>query len=811
MQDPNAPPHHLLRRIPPPTPLSRSFVEALMDRGGDDGRKRRLDEPGWRAAGVGYGRRAGGGRDGGSGGRQEGGGRGDGGWQDRDGGRRKDQGRFEAGYRYQDGDQGYRYQESGREDWDAPPPSQGDRGPRAQAKVKGKKNAGSITGAAAQKGKNKVGQAKARALAAGECFMCGREGHYQSECQFEPLCVICSCEGHSSASCPGRGRMLRLQSMGHVITDGGFFNIDVEPLRAGQGARESFTAVIKFKDEPLPEDKLSEELNLLVDDLWDWQETEIREAFLAPKPNLVLPSTWVRLTGVPEVLMTKERLMAAFVMVFVNGEGYTVMLQAEAEPCGGAGGSHGGPPPPPRSDSDDVDSDEISSDDEWNKHRKKSTGQDKEKGKEKELGAGKSMTKVVMDSALAHGRGSLDATEGSLVSTETDSQVTDPVSSWVAESPSMGGPPSKIASMDSPARESVVDKQDWVVTDSEEDGDSRGDTVVALATKKDLVFESMVDVPLVQGRRSMAIMYARKKKEVVAAVRKSGRHDGADAGTPALEKAHRLAAEKNLENGKDKAKFLKGWGANLGKEKRDFRAELLRRVGELDSIADSTGLDDEGWALRYHLEDQLVHMDEVEEEYWRQCSRLQWTLKGDACTAYFHAIANGRRRKCMIPCLRVDDIEICDQKGLIDHIYSLYSGLMGAEGEQRVLSLGPGLSDEAAKISQEENLALEITFTPEELDDVLHSIKQDSAPGLDGFPVLFFKKFCRTLKGPILQILNNFALGRVDIARLNFSIISLIPKVKEADDIKQFQPIALINVIFMFIAKAYAMKLGPLA
>jgi hypothetical protein len=51
----------------------------------------------------------------------------------------------------------------------------------------------------------------------------------------------------------------------------------------------------------------------------------------------------------------------------------------------------------------------------------------------------------------------------------------------------------------------------------------------------------------------------------------------------------------------------------------------------------------------------------------------------------------------------------------------------------------------------------------------------------------------------------------VDIARLNFGIISLIPKVKGADDIKQFRPIALINVIFNFIAKTYAIRLGPLA
>jgi hypothetical protein len=90
-------------------------------------------------------------------------------------------------------------------------------------------------------------------------------------------------------------------------------------------------------------------------------------------------------------------------------------------------------------------------------------------------------------------------------------------------------------------------------------------------------------------------------------------------------------------------------------------------------------------------------------------------------------------------------------------------------------------------------------------------MKPDSAPGPDGLPVLFFKKFWGILKGTILQLLNYFALGRVDIARLNFGIISLIPKVKGADSIKQFRPIALINVIFKFVAKAYAIRLAPLA
>jgi hypothetical protein len=104
--------------------------------------------------------------------------------------------------------------------------------------------------------------------------------------------------------------------------------------------------------------------------------------------------------------------------------------------------------------------------------------------------------------------------------------------------------------------------------------------------------------------------------------------------------------------------FLKGWGANLGKQKRVFRENLLNQVADLDQKADSSGLDDEGWALRYHLEDQLIQLDAVEEEYWKQRNRLQWTLKGDSCTAYFHAIANGRRRKCLIPRLITDHGEV---------------------------------------------------------------------------------------------------------------------------------------------------------
>jgi hypothetical protein len=135
---------------------------------------------------------------------------------------------------------------------------------------------------------------------------------------------------------------------------------------------------------------------------------------------------------------------------------------------------------------------------------------------------------------------------------------------------------------------------------------------------------------------------------------------------------------------------------------------------------------------------------------------------------------------------------------------------MGSVGEDKVFSLTPDLWLAEKRVSGEEDNAQDLTFTPEDLDEVLAGMKPDSAPGSEGLPVVFFKKFWEILKGPILAILNDFILGRVDISRLNYGIISLIPKVRGADTVRQFRPIALINVIFKIIAKAYATRFSPI-
>jgi hypothetical protein len=153
---------------------------------------------------------------------------------------------------------------------------------------------------------------------------------------------------------------------------------------------------------------------------------------------------------------------------------------------------------------------------------------------------------------------------------------------------------------------------------------------------------------------------------------------------------------------------------------------------------------------------------------------------------------------------------VTDKEAIQDLIYSFYHNLMGAE-EPKLLSISPGLWSPHQMVSSQENDDLMRTFTVEELDAVLHETKTDTDPGPDGLPVLFYKKKWPSLKLAVMEILNGFALSRVDIARLNFGILSLLPKVPGADNIKQYRPIALINVIFKLVSKASACRLSPVA
>ena len=61
--------------------------------------------------------------------------------------------------------------------------------------------------------------------------------------------------------------------------------------------------------------------------------------------------------------------------------------------------------------------------------------------------------------------------------------------------------------------------------------------------------------------------------------------------------------------------FMKGWGANVGRDIRERKKALLNDIQALDLRADTTGLSADEWILRYDLEGQLTVIYTDEEAY----------------------------------------------------------------------------------------------------------------------------------------------------------------------------------------------------
>lgn len=81
---------------------------------------------------------------------------------------------------------------------------------------------------------------------------------------------------------------------------------------------------------------------------------------------------------------------------------------------------------------------------------------------------------------------------------------------------------------------------------------------------------------------------------------------------------------------------------------------LVKRIQDLDIIAEARLLTNQEWEERIGIENKLESIDRAEELFWKQRVGNKWLLAGDANTHFYHQFANGRRRKNMISSLDSD-------------------------------------------------------------------------------------------------------------------------------------------------------------
>jgi mannosylglycoprotein endo-beta-mannosidase len=185
-------------------------------------------------------------------------------------------------------------------------------------------------------------------------------------------------------------------------------------------------------------------------------------------------------------------------------------------------------------------------------------------------------------------------------------------------------------------------------------------------------------------------------------------------------------------------------------------------------------------------------------------------LEGDANTSYFHSIANGRRRKKMILSIEDGENVLTEEGEIREHILRFYKDLFGSVPDPEI-HLSPDIWEGPRRVSREDNEMLLQPFSEQEIEDTIKELKSNTAPGLDGFSVAFYKCFLDKVKPLIKEMMDNLAEGRLDLSRINYGVIVLLPKILDANSIKQYRPICLINVVFKILTKLMTKRLSCIA
>jgi hypothetical protein len=89
-------------------------------------------------------------------------------------------------------------------------------------------------------------------------------------------------------------------------------------------------------------------------------------------------------------------------------------------------------------------------------------------------------------------------------------------------------------------------------------------------------------------------------------------------------------------------------------------------------------------------------------------------------------------------------------------------------------------------------------------------MEHNKSPGPDGFPAEFYQHFWNVIKHDLMALFTEFHKGELPLYKLNFGVVTLLPKKENAVQIQQYRPICLLNVSFKIFTKVATIRTSGL-
>src|SRR6185312_13482783 len=112
-----------------------------------------------------------------------------------------------------------------------------------------------------------------------------------------------------------------------------------------------------------------------------------------------------------------------------------------------------------------------------------------------------------------------------------------------------------------------------------------------------------------------------------------------------------------------------------------------------------------------------------------------------------------------------------------------------------------------AKVTAAMNESLVAPFQKDEIKRALFKMFPTKAPGPDGLPAHFFQRHWEICGDEVTAVVLRVLRGEDDPSAINNTCIVFIPKVESPEELGQFRPISLCNVIYKITSKVMANRL----
>uniref|UniRef100_A0A803QPN5 Reverse transcriptase domain-containing protein n=1 Tax=Cannabis sativa TaxID=3483 RepID=A0A803QPN5_CANSA len=211
-----------------------------------------------------------------------------------------------------------------------------------------------------------------------------------------------------------------------------------------------------------------------------------------------------------------------------------------------------------------------------------------------------------------------------------------------------------------------------------------------------------------------------------------------------------------------------------------------------------------------YLESELNRLLHKEEEYWQQRSRITWLRLGDKNTRYFHLIASMRLQTNKIHSLQCSDGSTAnDTPSILSTIEHYFTQLFQSQlpEDDIIDSILSGINE---RLTEDEVELLQATFSANEIMTAAFQLANDKAPGLDGFNGSFFQNNWHLLGVDVINAAQSFLNGDANIAAINNTLIILIPKKANPEQIVDYRPISLCSTVYKIISRVLVNRLKPI-